>query len=97
MIGFQAVGVGHRLIWSSSWTSQAVYAPPQLRENEGVRPRPRRSGSTSAPTPSRVGVMKYSSGANTEFNLNSYYDKNAMKTRIMAISYNGGGTNTGDS
>ena len=45
----------------------------------------------------RVGVMKYSSGANTEFNLNSYYDKNAMKNRIMAISYNGGGTNTGDS
>ena len=44
----------------------------------------------------RVGVMKYSSGANTEFNLNTYYDKNAMKSRIMSISYNYGGTNTGE-
>ena len=44
----------------------------------------------------RVGVQKYSSGTNTEFNLKTYYDKNAMKTRIMQVVYTGGGTNTGN-
>ncbi|KAK7107194.1 cartilage matrix protein-like [Littorina saxatilis] len=44
----------------------------------------------------RVGVLKFSSSANTEFNLNSFYGKDAMKNRIMNIGYTGGTTNTGD-
>ncbi|KAK7092657.1 hypothetical protein V1264_008370 [Littorina saxatilis] len=43
----------------------------------------------------RVGVQKYSSGTNTEFNLSDYYDKEDMKNATMSIVYTGGSTNTG--
>ena len=43
----------------------------------------------------RVGVQKYSSSTNTEFNLNDYYDKTTMVTAVGNIAYTGGTTNTG--
>ncbi|KAK7501883.1 hypothetical protein BaRGS_00006969, partial [Batillaria attramentaria] len=44
----------------------------------------------------RVGVEKFSGAANTEFDLNSHYDKNSMVSEIQRIVFTGGGTNTGD-
>ena len=43
----------------------------------------------------RVAVQKYSSGTNTEFHLNQYYDKNTVKSKVMGIVFTGGTTNTG--
>ena len=43
----------------------------------------------------RVGVQKYSSSTNTEFNLNTDYNKNSIKNRVANIYYTMGGTNTG--
>ena len=43
----------------------------------------------------RVGVQKYSSGTNTEFHLNQYYDRNTVKSKVMGVVFTGGTTNTG--
>ncbi|XP_076472602.1 hemicentin-1-like [Babylonia areolata] len=43
----------------------------------------------------RVGVQKFSSSTNTEFNLNTYYDQTAINTAVANIYYSGGTTNTG--
>ena len=44
----------------------------------------------------RVGVEKYSTVTNTEFDLKDYLNKKALGTRIMSIPYTGGTTNTGE-
>ena len=44
----------------------------------------------------RIGVQKYSSSTNTEFNLNTDYVKSSVKNRVANIYYTTGGTNTGE-
>ena len=45
---------------------------------------------------SRVGVVRYSDSAQNIFYLNSYYNKETIKSEIRSISYPGGQTYTGD-
>jgi len=42
-----------------------------------------------------IGLVKYSSTANLEFNFNKFSDKQSVINQIKATKYTGGGTNTG--
>lgn len=50
---------------------------------------------TIGPNDIQVGVDTFQSSVKTQFNMNHYKDKNALKAAIGKIAYHGGGTNTG--
>lgn len=50
---------------------------------------------TIGPNDIQVGVDTFQNSVKSEFNMNKYADKNAMKTAVKNIAYHSGGTNTG--
>lgn len=50
---------------------------------------------TIGPNDIQIGVDTFQSSVKSEFNMNRYTDKNALKKAITSIAYHTGGTNTG--
>ena len=50
---------------------------------------------TIGPNDIQVGVDTFQSSVKTQFNMNQFKDKNALKAAIGKIAYHGGGTHTG--